>query len=78
MRSKTMETGPLKRDEIAQMFLYLEAQHPKRPKEQIVGGICDYFGVGRSYVYQVVKEIDPERKKNIGGRCRGHREILRA
>ncbi len=47
------------------MFLYLEAQHPKRPKKQIVGGICDYFGVGRSYVYQVVKEIDPERKKNI-------------
>jgi hypothetical protein len=63
-RPKTVDS-PLRRDEIAQTVAYLRAGHPNLLDKVIIGRVCEYFGVSRSYVYRILEEVDPERWENI-------------
>ncbi len=53
------------RDEITQAVFYDYALHPKKLKKQTRIDVCNQFGIGWSYYYQVLKEVDPERLKSI-------------
>jgi hypothetical protein len=59
-RPKTVDS-PLRRDEIAQAVAIGCAVRPEKPKKWIIGGVCKVYKVSRSYVYRVLKEVDPER-----------------
>jgi hypothetical protein len=55
----------LKRDGIAQAVAYMGAMHPEWSKKEINGRIKQYCGVSRSYIFETLKDVDPERWTNI-------------
>jgi hypothetical protein len=63
-RPKTVDS-PLRRDEIAQLVAWLRALYPRKPDKLIIGRVCYFHRVSRSYVYRVLSEVDPERWENM-------------
>jgi hypothetical protein len=68
----------LKRDEIAQSDAYMRAVHPEWSKKEIISGIRKYYGVGRSYIFEAIKDVDPERRENFEGSAAAFAEWLRS
>jgi hypothetical protein len=63
-RPPTLDAA-LKRDDIAQFVAVLRALRPELSKKEINGRVSDLYGVKRTYVYKVLKELkekNPERK----------------
>jgi hypothetical protein len=54
----------IKADSIAQDYFYLEAMRPEK-KEARIAQVMQWHGVGRRYVFRVLREIDPDRLANI-------------
>jgi hypothetical protein len=65
-RPRTVDS-PLRRDEIAQHVALCRRLHPEWRDKEIIGRVCALHGVNRSYVYRILKEIDPERWENMQG-----------
>jgi hypothetical protein len=55
----------LKRDDIAQMVIYLRAMYPARKLKAIVYDVAKFHRVQRSYVYKCLAETGPERRENM-------------
>jgi hypothetical protein len=51
------------KDLIAQSFFQLKAQHRDWSEKQIKGKLIEAFGVKKTHVYKILKELDPERRK---------------
>jgi hypothetical protein len=63
-RPKTVDAA-LKRDEIAQWIAFMRAVHPEWSQKEIYSRITAHYGVRRSYIFQVLKEVDPQRWRDM-------------
>ena len=52
-------------DEIAQAVLFLEAIYPDWQQKKIIPRVAKGFGVSERHVYNVVHNLDPERRELI-------------
>ena len=57
--------APLLRDKIVQTVLFERAANPQKQMKAIVADACDHYGVSRSYVFRCLKEVPPERRKQM-------------
>jgi len=57
--------APVKADKIVQAVLFERATNPKKQRKKIVGEVGDYYGVDRSYVYECLRQVTPERRKQM-------------
>jgi hypothetical protein len=55
----------LKRYEIAQMIAIVREVHPDWPEKEIRYRVCQYFGIKRAYYYRALKEIEPQRWREL-------------
>jgi len=55
----------LKRYDIAQIVAITRAVHPDWPEKEITYRVCKYFGIKRAYYYRVLKEIEPQRWRDL-------------
>ena len=63
-RPKSVETD-LKADSIAQLVFYWEALNPNVKREAALNAIAKSQEVSRSYIFEVLRKIDPERERII-------------
>jgi hypothetical protein len=47
------------------LVLYLRALHPTWQLKAVITDVMKGYGVSRAYVFKALREIDPERRKNI-------------
>ena len=55
----------LLRDQIVQSVLFERAANLEKLDKAIVIDVGAYYGVSRSYIYRCLKEVEPERRKQI-------------
>jgi len=57
--------SPLLRDSIVQAVLFERVAHPKKQMKAIVIDVGAYHGVSRSYIFRCLKEVAPERRRQM-------------
>lgn len=57
--------APLLADKIVQAVLFEQAANPKKQMKKIVGEVGDYYQVSRSYVFRCLKQVAPERRRQM-------------
>lgn len=57
--------APLLADKIVQSVLFERAANPGKQMKQIVPAVEAHYGVSRSYVFRCVKQIAPERRRQM-------------
>jgi ribosomal protein L32 len=55
----------LKRYEIAQLVAIVRAVHPDWQEKEIRYRVCKYCGIERAYYYRALKEIEPQRWRDL-------------
>jgi hypothetical protein len=63
-RPSTIDAA-LKRYEIAQMVAIVRAVHPDWQEKEIRYRVCKYYGVKRAYYYRALKQIEPEKWRDL-------------
>jgi hypothetical protein len=57
--------SPLLQDKIVQTVLFERAANPKKRMKAIANDILRDYGMSRRYVYECLKEVTPERRRQI-------------
>ena len=57
--------SPLKRDRIVQTVLFERVANPKKQMKAIEIDVGAYYGVSRSYIHECLKEVAPERRRQM-------------
>jgi hypothetical protein len=66
----------LNKDEIAQEVLYSRALHPDRQAKAVNYVVGNSHGVSAKYVERILRELDPERRRNIEASAAAFAETL--